>query len=351
MQNPCATVAIPVHNGADRLRIPLEGLAAQTAPDGLFEVLVVDNASTDLSNRIADEHPAVKEMRARGIVCRVIREDRLGLIHARIRGVIEARGRYVCFLDDDNCPDPSYVAEAVAAFDADPLNGMIISRVYPVFEAPPPQAVARRRHLLAINDYAGDDETCWGQDSFESFLPTVGAGMWVRRQAFLEAVPWHQPEQLLCGRRGRKLTSGEDIELGYLIARAGWKCLYRPTLRVAHFLPVGRQRVRYFCRLIVGVIRSDMTLHAKYFGLRHGPWARASRLTNLLGVVAASPAIVLRPDGLRELLFALTDRWARLMGPFPNSSRSSSPFPFSPEGNSGSLATSSPAPLIGIPDN
>ena len=343
-QNPSATVAIPVHNGAHRLNIPLEGLAAQNAPAGMFEVVVVDNASTDETDCVANEHPAMMRMRERGIACRVVKEDRLGLIYARIRGVVEAQGCYVCFLDDDNGPEPSYVAEAVKAFEANPLTGMLISRVYPVFETPPPLAVARRRHLLAINDYAGDAETSWCQGSFDGFLPTVGAGMCVRRQAFLEAVPWQQPEELLSGRRGGRLASGEDIELGYLIARAGWNCFYRPTLRVAHFLPATRQRVRYFCRLIQGVIRSDMTLHAKYLGLHHGPRARASRFGKLLGAAAASPAILLRADGLREVLFALTDRWARLLGPFPDSSRPISP-PHRPlEGNSASFATSSPTP-------
>jgi glycosyltransferase involved in cell wall biosynthesis len=344
MRRPWATIAIPLHNGADRLHIPLEGLVAQDTPTDLFEVLVVDNASTDESSRVANEHPAMTQMRERGISCRVVQEDRLGLIYARIRAVIEARGRYICFLDDDNGPEPNYVAEAVAAFESEPLAGIIIARVHPVFEAPPPPAVSRRRHLLAINDYAGDAEKCWGRGSLDGFLPTVGAGMCVRRQAFLEAIPWRQPEQLLSGRCGRRLTSGEDIELGYLIARAGWKCFYRPTLRVAHHLPATRHRVRYFCRLIVGVIRSDLTLHAKYLGLHHGAGRRASRLAKLLGAAAASPAIMLRPDGLREVLFALTYRWARLLGPFSDASRPIGPPLRPPEGNSGSLATSSPTP-------
>jgi glycosyltransferase involved in cell wall biosynthesis len=344
MQNPSATICIPVHNGAGRLHIPLEGLAAQDAPPGTFEVVVVDNASTDESNRVATEHPAVKQMQERGIVCRVIYEDRLGLIYGRIRGILEARGRFICFLDDDNGPEPSYVLRGISAFEADTRLGLLISRVYPVFEVAPPPAVARPRHLLAINDYAGDSETCWDHGPHDGFIPTAGAGLWVRREAFLEAVPWHQPGELLSGRCGRKLASGEDIELGYLIARAGWKCLYRPTMRVAHFLPARRQSVSYFCRLILGVIRSDMTLHAKYLGRNHGIAARGMRLAQLAGVVAASPIILFRPDGLREVIFAVTDRWARLLGPFPDAVRPITTPERTPEQNASSFATSIPAP-------
>lgn len=253
-----------------------------------------------------------------GMDCRVVHEPAKGSTHARIRGVIEARGRYICFLDDDNGPTPRYVADAVAAFEADESIGLIISRVYPCHEVPPPASVIRRHHLLAINDYLGDLDRGWGPG--DGLVPTTTAGLWVRRDAFLRAVPWQTPGLLLPGRIGRSLACGEDIELGHLITRAGYLAVYRPDLRIVHVLPASRHQTRYVCRLIVGVIRSELTLRAKYLGLRHGPVQRLSRLARLAVAALATPALLLRPDGPREVLFVLTDRWARLLGPFPGAS-------------------------------
>jgi glycosyltransferase involved in cell wall biosynthesis len=311
-----ASVVIPAYNSAGRLHVPLAALAAQVAADGSFEVIVVDNASTDATAEVASGHPAVEALRRRGIECRVVREEARGLTHARIRGVLEARGRFVCFLDDDNGPGPRYIAGAVAAFEADRSVGLVVSRVYPCHEAPPPASVARRQHLLAINEDLGEMDLSWGPGG-DDLAPTTGAGLWVRRDAFLEAVPWRTPGELLPDRLGPTLSSGGDIELGYLIARAGYRAVYRPGLRVAHVLPASRQRTGYICRLIVGVIRSELTLRAKYLGLRHGPARRLAHLARLVAAALATPVLLLRPDGPREVLFVLADRWARLLGPFP----------------------------------
>ena len=75
------------------------------------------------------------------------------------------------------------------------------------------------------------------------------------------------------------------------------------------------------CRLIVGVIRSELTLRAKYLDQRHGPAQRLSGLTRLAVAALATPALLCRPDGPREVLFVLADRWARLLGPFPHASK------------------------------
>ncbi|MEO6812052.1 MAG: glycosyltransferase [Isosphaeraceae bacterium] len=320
MTQPIASIIIPAYNSANRLPIPLEGLAAQEAPPGLFEVLIIDNASTDNTAEVAARHPAIAVLRGKGMDCRVIHEPAKGLTHARIRGVLEARGQYVCFLDDDNGPAPQYVADAVAVFEADESIGLIISRVYPCHEAPPPASVVRRQHLLAINDSLGDLDLSWGPGG-NNLAPTNGAGLWVHRDAFLRAVPWQTPWLLLSDRIGRSLTCGGDIEIGYLIAQAGYRAVYRPGLRVAHVLPASRHQTRYVCRLIVGVIRSELTLRAKYLGLRHGPVQRLSGLSRFAIAALTTPALLCRPDGPREVLFVLMDRWARLLGPFPNASK------------------------------
>src|SRR5262249_19504318 len=162
MSTPTASIVIPTHNGATRLPLPLEALARQSAPAGTFEVLVVDNCSTDDTSRVAETLPATTALRQRGTACRVVGEQQQRLLHARIRGVQEARGQFVCFLDDDNVPGPDYVAEALEGFN-DPSVGVLISRVFPHYVAGgAPASVVRRENLLAINYRLGEDVIHFG---------------------------------------------------------------------------------------------------------------------------------------------------------------------------------------------
>lgn len=309
-----ASIVIPAYNSAQRIHVPLEALAKQTASNGSFEVVVIDNASTDETAKVAMNHPAVGALRERNIDCRIVREDRKGLTYARIRGVCEARGSFVCFLDDDNAPDPNYVEDAIAAF-SDEAIGLLVSRVYPHYESTSPTpSMERREHLLAINRRMGDDWVEW--EAAATTAPTLGAGMWVRRTAFLNAVPWQTPEVMLSDRKGSSLASGGDIEIGFLLGQAGFKRVYCPQLVLHHVIPPSRLTTQYFCRLIIGIVRSTLTIEEKYVGKQHGIVHRLASLVSLLFALLASPLLLLRPDGLREFLFVLVARWANFLGPY-----------------------------------
>ncbi len=308
-----ATIAIPVHNGAKRVGAVLEGLARQTVANGSFEVLIVDNASSDTLSEVVLGNADVKALEDRGMSCRLVREERLGLTYARIRAVCEARSELVCFLDDDALPDERYVENGIAVF-ADPEVGLTVSSVSPRWETKPPHSVVRREWLFAASRRLGEEFIDLGTEA--TLAPTIGSGMWVRRRAFLDAVPWQQPESLLVDRRGSQLTSGGDIEIGYLLGKAGYKRVYAPCLQLAHLIPSRRFELRSVCRLIDGVVRSELTLQQKY---RLPPYTLASRVRaviSLIGVFAAIPVLLVRRDGAREVLFALVSRWARAKGPY-----------------------------------
>src|ERR1043166_3899819 len=246
---PRATVVIPTYNGAERITDVLKSLAEQDIAGDTFEIVVVDNASTDGTAGFVAAHPATRDLRDRGTDCRVVREERKGLTFARIRGIMEARADYVCFLDDDNRPDPRFVAEGLRAFE-ETRAGLLTSRVFPIYEAPPPPSVARREHLLAINHQLGSTVRDWGARG--DLAPTLGAGMWVRRAHFLSAIPCDEPWRLLCDRVGDDLTSGGDIEIGVLMGRAGHRRVYWPALVVQHVIPASRIQRAYFTRLKIG---------------------------------------------------------------------------------------------------
>ena len=305
---PEVSVVIPTRNGAARVPQVLEALLADAGAVA-FEVVVVDNASSDGTAEAVDAHPAAAALRAVGVGVRVVAEARAGLTFARARGVDEARAEAICFLDDDNLPEPGYLACGAAAM-ADPGVGVLTSRVYPEYLAPPPAAVERREHLLAINHRMGDAPVDWGADATP--VPTLGAGMWVRRAAFLAAAAGGQ---VLSDRSAGALSSGGDIEIGVAVGRAGYRRLYLPCLRLRHLIPPGRLETRYFCRLIYGIVRSRLAVEAVYGEGGGRPRDRAAALARLAGAAAALPVLLARRDGPREALFVLVSRWAELRGP------------------------------------
>jgi glycosyltransferase involved in cell wall biosynthesis len=107
--SPRISVVIPVRNGAATIPRCLECLRAQTWPREDFEVLVIDNGSTDGLEAVAGRHPEV----------RWLRDEGGGSYSARNRGLREARGEVIAFTDADCLPDPSWLERGVAALGRD----------------------------------------------------------------------------------------------------------------------------------------------------------------------------------------------------------------------------------------
>jgi len=310
---PRASVVIPTFNGAARLPRVLAALAAQTAPDGSFEVIVVDNASTDETDAVAREDLAVGILRERAVEVRVIGESRQGTTHARICGVRESKSDLVCFLDDDNIPERDYIANGLAVF-GDPSVALAVSRIFPRWEVAPPPSIIKRQHLYAVNEYLGDVSIDWGAEA--TIVPTITAGMWVRREAFLKAIPCDRIDLLVTGRVGRQLFGGEDIEIGVLIGKAGYRRGYAPSLRIEHEIPQRRLETAYVVRLIEGIVRGELTLREKYEGARFGLCDRVVASMRLAAALCAIPALALmRRDARREIAFVIAARRAHLRGP------------------------------------
>ncbi len=105
------SVVIPLYNGRDKVRKAVEGALAQTVPP--LEVIVADDGSTDGgAGEFADSR------------VRVIRQANAGVSAARNRGVAEAKGEYIAFLDADDWWEPGFLAEIAGMIDAYPGCGI-----------------------------------------------------------------------------------------------------------------------------------------------------------------------------------------------------------------------------------
>ena len=98
------SVVIAAHNQRDRLRLVLSGLAVQTFSEGQFEVIVVDDGSTDGTGDFLREYEQIS-------IKVISLNTNVGRCRARNIGIAEARGDLVAFLDGDALPDPDWLVQ------------------------------------------------------------------------------------------------------------------------------------------------------------------------------------------------------------------------------------------------
>jgi glycosyltransferase involved in cell wall biosynthesis len=201
-QEPLISVIIPVHNGGAYLDKCLDALMKAA---GDFEIIVVDDASTDES---ADR------AHARGI--RVLRQNvRRGPAAARNLGAQEARGKILLFIDADVAVRPTTLARVAAHFQSRPE----LAALFGSYDDAPAATnfVSQYKNLFHHFIHQQSHERA------ETFWAGCGA---VRREIFLRV-----------GRFDEKRyteASIEDIELGYRLRRAGYEILLDRGLQVCH---------------------------------------------------------------------------------------------------------------------
>ncbi|MEL6137408.1 MAG: hormogonium polysaccharide biosynthesis glycosyltransferase HpsE [Cyanobacteria bacterium J06626_23] len=221
----CLTVAIPTHNGAERLPQVLDRLKLQQFPDSLrWEVLVVDNASCDRTAAIVRTYQTTW---IAGILLRYCFEPRQGIAFARQKAVEQAQGDWVGFLDDDNWPAVSWVAAAAQFAQQHPQAGAFGGQIHAHFDQAPPPNFERIQSFFAIRERGPEAHRY--QPQMLALPP--GAGLVIQRHAWLTAVP----SQLQHAGRG-----GNDFEALLYLHRASWEIWYAPSLEIDHHIPDAR---------------------------------------------------------------------------------------------------------------
>jgi glycosyltransferase involved in cell wall biosynthesis len=115
--HPLVSVVIPAYNAAGHLRSTIDSVLAQTYP--VFEVIVVDDGSSDDTSRVAQTFAAVDSR------VRVIRQANGGVGAARNAGIRASRGKYIAPLDADDLWAPTKLEQQVARIErAGPQAGL-----------------------------------------------------------------------------------------------------------------------------------------------------------------------------------------------------------------------------------
>lgn len=251
----CTTVVLPTFRRPEGVRRVLRALARQADPGTPWEVVVVDNDEPPGAEPVFDEVvPTI------AVPVRLVREPARGASNARNRGIREATGDVIAFVDDDVDPREDWLAEITRPIREGRCTGTG-GRVILDPSVPRPTWFDERRlgGYLASYD-RGSVEIALDVDDY---VLTANAAF---TTAALREVGGLDP--LLGPRDGVPLVN-DDVELCRRLLAAGHVLRFVPSAVVVHELPPARLRPKYIVRRLYSQGRSDWMLDRhRLHGLR-----------------------------------------------------------------------------------
>ncbi|MEZ0497974.1 glycosyltransferase family 2 protein [Sphingomonas sp. IW22] len=201
-EHKLVTVLVPVWNNPEQLERCIVALQEQDYPRDRFEIVIVDNGSTDDT-----------AVRAQAMGVRVLHQPKPGSYAARNLGIANTSSDYLAFTDSDCIPDPRWLSTAMARAVEEQNLGVIAGRIVLFNES---GSEARR--------WAECYEAMVAFPQHQAALGTCATANWVSpRAAIVEA-----------GCFDETVKSGGDHHMGMKIRASGRTMLYEPEMIVRH---------------------------------------------------------------------------------------------------------------------
>jgi glucosyl-dolichyl phosphate glucuronosyltransferase len=224
------SIAICTYNRSQLLFETLESLCALTFPVEEWEVLVVDNNSSDntaeVTRSFTDKLPRL----------RYIHEPQQGLAYARNTAITQSDSPIIVFADDDVLVEPDWLTQLVAPYEISDAIACVAGSVYPVFPEGLPQWMERDwARPLVLTDEVGP---------MPDSADPMGANLSFRRSVF-ETIGDFRVD---LGRKGNSLLCGEDAEIVRRLRKAGFEAWFVPAAKLFHQFPRSRMNLKYAMR-------------------------------------------------------------------------------------------------------
>lgn len=240
-----ASVIIPVYNAEETIRLCLESLLNQNYPKDDYEIICVNDGSTDKSLEIIEDFTGDTPIW-------VFSQNNSGPAKARNLGVQKARGEIVIFTDSDCELDTNWIFEMILPFWEQNIGGS--------------QGAYRTKQKGLIPLY----EQIYIEESYERFkkqkyIDTVGTySAAYRRQLFLNLGGFNERYKTACG---------EDFEFSYLMSRKGYKIVFVEKAICYHKHPeklINYMKIKYrrgFWRTLMYKNNKDKIVNDSYSSL------------------------------------------------------------------------------------
>jgi cellulose synthase/poly-beta-1,6-N-acetylglucosamine synthase-like glycosyltransferase len=217
MSNPKVTIAVPAYQAQDTIEKCLESLLVQDYPPDDMEIVIVDNRSTDNTASLVKKYPV-----------KYVHEETRGVCFARNRALRESRGDFIAYTDSDCFAEKDWISQLARAFDDEKIGG-VGGHVEPY----------PSNNL--IEQYIAKKEILTQESMFrkKEFSPPffITANVMYRTRILRE----------IGGFDNFFTTAGEDADLSWRVAGAGYKLKLQPNAIVYH---KHRSNLRKLCRMM-----------------------------------------------------------------------------------------------------
>jgi glycosyltransferase involved in cell wall biosynthesis len=246
------SIIICAYNAAKRIIPTLQHLQKQQFNKTInWEIIVVDNASSDFTSEVASEtwnqNPITDFS--------VVREEKPGLMHARRRGLESANYEIVSFIDDDNWVETGWVQKVADVFAMNDKIGACGGQSEAVFENTSPEWFPLFENSFAVGRQANESGIV---NEKKGFL--WGAGLSLKKSVW-DDLQKRNYINLTLDREGKTLSSGGDTELCYAIRLMGYQLYYKDDLSLKHYMPDGRMNFSYLEKMSEGFGKANVHLN------------------------------------------------------------------------------------------
>ena len=245
LSNLKISIVICTYNRADYILESVGSLYHQTLSKDQYEIIIVDNNSTDqtksVCNKFIAEHPSV--------ACYFLEEKRQGASFARNTGAAIAKAPLLCFMDDDAVANENYLERIIQFFKSYPTIGGLGGRIIPRYIPEEPKWMSHFVSSLVGNfDYS---------NHIVEFSPNkypLESNMIVQKKDF-DAVNGFNTA--LPGVQGTLRIGGEGKEFFLKLKALGIIIYYDPSIIVEHIVETKKLTPEYMYRVASGIGRGE----------------------------------------------------------------------------------------------
>lgn len=223
----------------------LQSVCDQKYPDNNYEIIVIDNNSTDNTASICEEFRAEYPNKN----FRYFKEMNQGLSFALNRGIKEAQGEYLIFVDDDETIIPQHLERLDNHLRTYPEAVLCGTPVIPVYEIPEPKWMSRFTQRL-IGGY-------FDQGKEVKILEAKnypGTGHTIIKKELYERYGNYNTE---LGRKGTSLIGAEDKDMFNRLKNNNIVCYYLPDIPIYHHIPPNKMTDEFFHKLTYSIGKSE----------------------------------------------------------------------------------------------
>ena len=198
---PFVSIIVPVFNGEKTIEKCIQSLLNLHYPKDKYEIIIVDNNSTDNTRQIVEKYPV-----------KLLLETKRGSYAARNTGIKAAKGDFLAFTDSDCIADENWLKHLIKNFDDDEVGGV-------------GGKVVAYNPVTFVEQYIAKFSGDLDQETFvrykKPFIITANA---MYKRDVLDKV----------GLFDESLLSGGDMDMGWRVFEKGFKIVYEPKAIVYH---------------------------------------------------------------------------------------------------------------------